>query len=246
MSLTAEKTPQKNPASLAGQEVQRFYDQVYFHDAGGYPNISSHLHRLASRFAPWRDRKLLDIACGRGEWLMAAKLRGASTAGIDISRVATETCRRYSPDSEIHCGSAEQLPFSDREFDFISCLEALEHFLDPHTALREMIRVAKPTALFLLLVPNSGFLIRRLGLYSGTHQVDVKEDVRSLEGWKELFESVGLRIERRWRDLHVLSTSWIFRGSLVSLANPGRPSAGPATLAAKVAVSGLHLCRLKK
>jgi SAM-dependent methyltransferase len=212
MSVTAEKTPQKNPAPLAGQEVQRFYDQVYFRDAGGYRNVPPHLHRLARRFAPWRDRKLLDVACGTGEWLMAAKLHGATTAGIDISRVATETCRRYSPDREIHCGSAERLPFSDREFDFISCLGALEHFLDPHTALREMIRVAKRNALFLLLVPNSGFLTRRLGLYSGTHQADVKEDVRSLREWRELFESAGLVVLHRWKDLHVLSRSWIFRG----------------------------------
>jgi SAM-dependent methyltransferase len=246
MSLTAKKTVQKNPAPLAGQEVQRFYDQVYFHDVGGCPNVSPHLHRLAGRFAPWQGRKLLDVACGTGEWLMATKVRGATTAGIDISRVATEISRRYLPESEIHCGSAERLPFSDREFDFISCLGALEHFLDPHTALREMIRVAKPNALFLLLVPNSGFLIRRLGLYSGTRQVDVKEDVRSLEGWKELFDSVGLRIEHRWRDLHVLSTSWVFRGpwyhwpirACQALALPLWPLSWQYQV--------YHLCRLKK
>jgi SAM-dependent methyltransferase len=246
MSMTAAKTPEKNPAPPAGQEVQRFYDQIYFRDAGGCPIVSPHLHQLARRFAPWRDGKLLDVACGTGEWLMATKALGATTAGIDISQVATEICRRYSPDSEIHCGSAEKLPFADREFDFISCLGALEHFLDPHTALREMIRVAKPNALFLLLVPNSGFLIRRLGLYSGTHQVDVKEDVRSLEGWKELFESVGLRIERRWRDLHVLSTTWIFRGPWYHW--PIRASQALALLLWPLSwqYQVYHLCRLKK
>ena len=47
---------------------------------------------------------------------------------------------------------------------------------------------------------------------AGTHQAQVHEEDRSLEEWQALFESAGLRVERRWRDLHVLSASWIFRG----------------------------------
>ncbi len=75
-----------------------------------------------------------------------------------------------------------------------------------------MVRVAKPEAIVLLLVPNSGFLTQRLGLYSGTQQASVCEEVRSLPGWHQLFGSVGLHICQRWRDLHVLSLSWICRG----------------------------------
>jgi hypothetical protein len=75
-----------------------------------------------------------------------------------------------------------------------------------------MIRVAKRDALFLLLVPNAGFLPRRWGLYCGTHQAAVREEARWLEGWQELFDSAGLQIERRWKDLHVLTLSWIKRG----------------------------------
>ena len=54
-------------------------------------------------------------------------------------------------------GPAEKLPFADGQFDFVSCLGALEHFLDPTRALREMVRVATPDAEFLLLVPNADF-----------------------------------------------------------------------------------------
>jgi SAM-dependent methyltransferase len=104
------------------------------------------------------------------------------------------------------------LPFADRQFDFVCCLGALEHFLDPESALREMVRVAKPHAQFLLLVPNADFPPVRLGLYGGTDQSDVREELRSLDGWQELFESVGLTVVNRWRDLHVLSANWIRHG----------------------------------
>ena len=132
--------------------------------------------------------------------------------GFDISSVALQVCRKYLPRAGLYCAAAEQLPLNNQQFDFVSCLGALEHFPDPREALREMTRVAKPSALFLLLVPNAGFLPLRLGLYSGTHQAKVWEDVRSIGEWQDLFESAGLRILYRWRDLHVLSAAWVLVG----------------------------------
>jgi SAM-dependent methyltransferase len=192
--------------------VRDYYDHVYY-EAGVERTTLNHHRRLARRFVPWQGKRLLDVACGTGGWLQAAATLGACPMGVDISPVALEACRQSLPQAELHCGPAEQLPFSDREFDFISCLGALEHFLNPEAALLEMIRVAKPNAGFLLLVPNAGFLLRRVGLYCGTEQVGVREEVRSLQGWQELFESVGLSVRSRWKDLHVLSPSWIMQGS---------------------------------
>jgi hypothetical protein len=85
-----------------------------------------------------------------------------------------------------------------------------------------MMRVAKPGARFLLLVPNSGFLPFRFGLFGGTWQTRVREDVYDLATWDALFESAGLRVEHRWRDLHVLDIHWIRKG---------RPWARPFRLA---------------
>ena len=75
-----------------------------------------------------------------------------------------------------------------------------------------MVRVAKPNAQFLILVPNLDFLTRKLGLYGGTQQVDAKEEVRTLEAWNDIFEEAGLTVTSRWKDLHVLSRSWIKQG----------------------------------
>jgi ubiquinone/menaquinone biosynthesis C-methylase UbiE len=208
--MSASEKAKQRPDQAA---IREFYDSVYYRDTKKLPSVSGHQRRLANKLAPWEKVRLLDVACGTGGWLAAASTLGAVPAGIDISQKAVEVCRRTLPDARIHCGPAEKLPFSDGEFDFLSCLGALEHFLDPHAALREMVRVAKPNALFLLLVPNSEFLLRRLGLYSGTHQTEVKEDARSLREWQELFASAGLTVLYRWKDLHVLSGSWIFRGA---------------------------------
>jgi len=193
--------------------VREFYNHFYYRDLIKRNSPGFHLRRLARRFEPWSGRRALDIACGQGGWLQAIAERGAITAGTDISQVALDVCRDAVPEAELHCGPAERLPFEDRQFDFISCLGALEHFLDIEVSLKEMIRVAKPNASILLLVPNAGFLSSRLGLYNGTLQAAVKEEALSLLGWQELFESAGLRVKARWKDLHILSNAWIFRGA---------------------------------
>ena len=205
---TGKKTRQLSDHAV----IQEFYDGIYYRDTNNVPPVSAHLRRLAKKLAPWKNVRLLDVACGTGRWLEAAAALGARPAGVDISAKAVAICRRALPGADVRCGPAEELTFNDCEFDFISCLGGVEHFLDPQAALREMVRVAKPNALVLLLVPNSGFLTQRLGLFSGTQQADVKEDVRSLCQWQNLFAAAGLTILHRWRDLHVLSTSWIFRG----------------------------------
>jgi ubiquinone/menaquinone biosynthesis C-methylase UbiE len=145
-------------------------------------------------------------------WLRAVSDLGATPVGIDLSKVAVEICRRALPQAEIHRGAAEALPFPDQSFDFVSCLGALEHFLDPEAALAEMLRVAKPSADFLLLVPNSEFPPARIGIYHGTNQAGMREDTRSLEEWQQFFESAGLKVLKRWRDLHIVSLQWVMLG----------------------------------
>jgi SAM-dependent methyltransferase len=202
----------KNQDIPGAAALREYYDRVYYADAAVPVQVAGHYRRLAEKLQPWQGRRLLDVACGTGQWLGAAAALGAIPAGVDISQKALDICRQTLPQAELYCGPAERLPFADGRFDVVSCLGALEHFLEPQAALAEMVRVAKPGAVFILLVPNTGFLPLRLGLYSGTQQAEMREELRSLSEWRELFASAGLRVCRRWRDLHVLSPSWIFRG----------------------------------
>ena len=191
------------------QAIKSFYDDVYYANAGKPLQGSAHLRRLAAKIGVRSGDAVLDIACGLGEWLHACSCAGAQVAGVDLSERAIEYCNRNMPDGEFHAVAAEHLPFATGKFDLVSCLGSLEHFVEPVTALREMLRVAKPDARFLILVPNADFLSRRLGLFRGTQQKDAKEVVRTLAEWDALFAEAGLRVTRRWKDLHVCSWTWI-------------------------------------
>lgn len=205
--------PQDDEADKLAQ-MRTFYDTVYYrhieHAAPDQP--TRHLTALAGRLHIGPGQAVLDVACGAGTWLACCHRLGARVHGVDLSTRAIAACRARLPDGEFFAQAAETLPFESQRFDVITCLGSLEHFLDPVSALREMVRVAKPGAQFVLLVPNADFLTRRLGLYGGTQQVDAKEEVRSLEQWQALFAEAGLTVQERWRDLHVLSWAWIRQG----------------------------------
>lgn len=195
-------------------QVKDFYDNDYYgnHELAA---PSWHLRRVARRLRLSPGVPVLDVACGDGAWLQVMADAGASPHGVDISSVAVARCRKRLPGADIRESTAELLPHADASFDLVTCLGSLEHFLDKPAALAEMRRVARPGARFLLLVPNAGFLTRRLGLYRGTEQTRIREDVFTLAEWERLMVDADLVVHARWRDLHPISLQWITTGPIL-------------------------------
>jgi ubiquinone/menaquinone biosynthesis C-methylase UbiE len=198
------------------EEIREFYDEVYYSEASASDatRIPRHYFRLFKRLGISRGANVLDVACGTGEWLDACAREDCSVSGVDLSAKAIAVCRERLPKGEFYAQPAETLPFDDDSFDVVTCLGSLEHFVDPVSSLKEMVRVARADARVVILVPNKDFLTRKLGLFGGTYQVDAKEVVRTLEEWDALFVAGGLSVTERWKDLHVLTFSWIKKGKL--------------------------------
>jgi SAM-dependent methyltransferase len=145
---------------------------------------------------------LLDVSCGAGFLLKAARERGLAAYGVDLSDAAIHLAHQVSPQSRVAVGAGEELCFRDASFDYVTCLGSLEHFLDISRGLREMVRVAKPGAQFCIMVPNRDFAGWKLLGHHGTAQQDINERLLSLVEWRRSFEHHGLRVRRvvpdRW------------------------------------------------
>lgn len=145
-------------------------------------------------------KKTLDVGCGTGHLLKAADQRELETYGVDISEEGVKIAQKVSPNSKIIVGKGEELSFPNDFFDYVTCIGALEHFLDIGKGIQEMKRVAKAKALFCIVVPNSNFLYWKVKEKAGTEQRDISETLLTLEQWRDKFNKEGLEILKTYQD----------------------------------------------
>ena len=116
------------------------------------------------RVAAWIEEpveSLLDVGCNVGGWLTdcARFYPSARLAGVEINQSALEVARTRVPTAQLYHAGAENLPFPDESFDYVTCIEVLEHLPDDlrPVALREMQRVLQPGGRLILTVPHAGW-----------------------------------------------------------------------------------------
>ena len=84
-------------------------------------------------------RNVLDIGCGRGEFLETMREAGVPARGIDLSEESVALCRSKGLDAEI----ADLFPYLDKlaegSLDGIFCSQVVEHL--PPERLPEMVRL---------------------------------------------------------------------------------------------------------
>ena len=93
-----------------------------------------------------RNRRVLDLACGTGRWLLQLSATHAgSTVGIDLSSAMLRVAGRKKELSGILAqADCLNLPFRPATFDFAICSFALGHIQDLQSAAAEFARVMKP------------------------------------------------------------------------------------------------------
>jgi SAM-dependent methyltransferase len=104
---------------------------------------------------------LLDVGCNAGVWLRdcARRYPGARLAGVEINEPAIEKARQLVPTAELHRTGAEKIPFPDRTFQYVTCVEVLEHLPAElrGQAFQEMRRVLQPGGRLIMTVPHRGW-----------------------------------------------------------------------------------------
>ena len=94
--------------------------------------------------APRAGERLLDVGCGSGEHLGLFRRKGCDVTGIDPSSFLIDQAgQRLRSRAELRTGPAEDLPFSDNEFDIVTLINSLEFSDDPGLAVAEAIRVCR-------------------------------------------------------------------------------------------------------
>ena len=112
------------------------------------------------------DDFVLDVGCGRGEYLLSLLERTPNAFGIDTALNKLEDCWHQHPEltERALLVTADAMPFSSGQFDVVIVNEALEHIPDRDGALREIWCVLKPGGKLLLFCPNRIYPFETHGL----------------------------------------------------------------------------------
>jgi len=105
---------------------------------------------------------ILDVGCGRGDWVKFLSSAGYKTSGLDYSRAMIDSCIAANDQSEFICADLRAMPFDSESFNAIISWGVIEHDENgPTAALREFYRVLSRGGKILVTVPVDSIWQRR-------------------------------------------------------------------------------------
>ncbi|NJN17844.1 MAG: class I SAM-dependent methyltransferase [Oscillochloris sp.] len=140
--MTGEYSSSNMSKHTSGNPLQRMLLDRFHHSAS----------RLLRRVTP-APQRILDAGCGEGFAMQVVfGFTNAALVGLDGSAGALQVASTLNPARRFTAGDLLDLPFPDRSFDLVVCMEVLEHLDDPARGLAELCRVSADW--LLLSVPN--------------------------------------------------------------------------------------------
>jgi glycosyltransferase involved in cell wall biosynthesis/2-polyprenyl-3-methyl-5-hydroxy-6-metoxy-1,4-benzoquinol methylase len=114
-----------------------------------------HYLREIGRYRGGHGGRLLEIGCGRGEFLAEAQRVGYEVTGVEISESSVEQARvLLGADATVFCGEVETVPLNPGDFDVCVLADVIEHARDPLGFLRTIHRLLKPDGVLFIATPS--------------------------------------------------------------------------------------------
>jgi len=140
-------------------EQRRIEQAVYTHDYAGYradPVFEQAIRTLLdSEIVPRlpQQARILDVGCGSGDFLTAAKERGLRPKGIDVSEDGAGLCREKGLDAMAGDFLTENF---ETTFDAVTMWDVIEHLRDPGAFFERTRHLLRDGGLFIGKVPGFG------------------------------------------------------------------------------------------
>ncbi len=172
--------------SISNKNSGSLWDNLNFSRSEKLQNSSIYLDKLSQvlRLLKNKGGNLLDIGFGKGVIERELKNSDFSLFGIDISKKSVNELKESMKGNFVK-GDVLKIPFGSKLFDFVLCLDVLEHISPFNTfkALREINRVSKPNSRLLISVPlNEGLegMVRN-GINPNAHVRVYTSDILKME-----------------------------------------------------------------
>jgi SAM-dependent methyltransferase len=132
-----------------------------------YRHFERALKTLGSRLEPGR---LLDVGCGGGTFLWAARDRGWEATGVERSAQLCDVARETSQGATVINAAFEDADLPAGTFDAVTMWDVIEHVRDPAAVVNKLASLLRPGGVLVLCTPDEDSLLTRIGraLYLGS------------------------------------------------------------------------------
>jgi len=141
---------------------------------------------IIKRFKINKGSKILELGCGRGEFINEFKKNEMKVTGLDLSYYAKE---KFDINVIICDLSNKKVPLEDNSFDVIFSKSFIEHFYFPEKIFLEANRLLKPEGKFINLTPEWNYIYKNF-YEDYTHRTPFTitscEDIHSINGFKNV------------------------------------------------------------
>lgn len=137
------------PLNLSGDEF--FYQHLQKYD-WYYSNWKWEYDDALSILEP--EKKLLEVGCGDGYFLLKARDRGVVAEGIELNNSAVKACRAKG--LQLHNESVIDYAVSHNSaYDYVFSFQVVEHIAEVGLFIKAMVDLLKPGGRLLISVPNN-------------------------------------------------------------------------------------------
>jgi SAM-dependent methyltransferase len=182
------------------------------------------LSRVAAILGGLSNKRIVEIGCGTGRMLMAARARGADVIGNDIS---PEACAfiRDRLEIPVHQGQpTDCLAQIGRPIDAVIMIDVIEHLVDPGTVLDSVSAALRPGGVLAITTPNGG--VAGENTAAARNWVGFRVDLEHLQ-YLSARTINRLALTGRWSIEHLETFGY---PDLKWLTAPLRPSSAPRFL----------------
>ena len=170
------------------------YEEIY--QEQGIDHIDSFYLWLLSLMKARPGQTLLDVSCGQGKLVEFARQQGVHAFGVDFAEPALNIAQQRIQQPIYAVTDAQALAIQSNQFDFVSNIGSIEHYLEPAQGIREISRILKPSGVACILLPNTFSLFGNVKhaaqtghVYQGFQPI---ERYHTLNGWRDLLTENGL------------------------------------------------------
>lgn len=120
-----------------------------------------YLARVEAAWTACNQAPVVDIGCGRGEWLELLSEAGIVARGYDLNRIAIEESRARGLEVQLDDGLEALAAMPDDCCSVVTCFHVVEHlpFESVVKLLDESLRVLRPDGVLILETPNPANLL---------------------------------------------------------------------------------------